>query len=101
MLKLIIMNDDHLIIANTRFKSRLLIGTGKYSSPQMMKASIKAAESEIMTVAIRRVDIDEKTDPFLSHIDPKSIIFMPNTSGARTAEEAIRLAQISVKPLLS
>ena len=88
------MKNDPLKIGGKTFSSRLLIGTGKFSSAEVMKSTIDAAGSEIMTVAIRRVDIDQKEDPFLSVIKPESIVFMPNTSGARTAEEAIRLAAI-------
>ena len=86
--------DDRLIIADQEFSSRLLIGTGKFPSMQSMQASIKAAGSEIITVALRRTDLENDQDDFLAHINPKDYVFMPNTSGARTAEEAIRLARI-------
>lgn len=84
-----------LIISNRLFSSRLFIGTGKFSSPDLMQASIEASGSELVTVAVRRVDLEDAQDSFLSVIDPKKYLFLPNTSGARTAEEAIRIAQIA------
>ena len=86
--------EDNLLIAGQRFKSRLLIGTGKFSSMESMQASIVEAGSEIITVALRRTDLENDQDDFLAHINPNDYVFMPNTSGARTAEEAIRLARI-------
>jgi thiazole synthase len=87
-------NNDSLKIAGKSLKSRLFIGTGKFSSPQVMKSAILAAESEVVTVAIRRTDLNNQEDSYLNYIDPKEFIFLPNTSGARTAEEAIRIARI-------
>jgi len=86
--------EDLLIIAKSKIKSRLLIGTGKYASPQIMQKSIEASEAEIVTTAIRRIDLDDTADPFVTFIDPKKYLFLPNTSGARDAEEAIKLAKI-------
>jgi thiazole synthase len=86
---------DKLQIADKTFNSRLLLGTGKFPSPEIMLKAIKAAESEIVTTAIRRVDLDNKQDSFLNYIDPKKYLFLPNTSGARDAEEAIRIAEIA------
>ncbi len=83
-----------LTIADQEFNSRLLLGTGKFSSPEIMKQAIEASGSEIITVALRRVDLDQEQDPFLSVISPKDFVFLPNTSGARTAEEAVRLARL-------
>ena len=59
-----------LIINKREFNSRLLLGTGKFASPQLMKESIEASETEIITTAIRRVDLNNKQDPFISIIDP-------------------------------
>lgn len=84
-----------LIIANQEFKSRLLVGTGKFSSPTAMKAAIEASEAEIITAAVRRVDLDNKEDSFLDVINPSKYLFLPNTSGARNAEEAVRIARIA------
>ena len=87
--------SDQLIIAGRQFSSRLLLGTGKFSSPEVMKQSVVASGSEIVTVAVRRVDLKDTHDSFLTHIDPKHYVFLPNTSGARTAEEAVRVARIA------
>lgn len=87
--------SDFLEIGNKKFKSRLLIGTGKFSSPALMRQSIEAAESEIITVAVRRVDIRNPRDSFLNTISPDKYLFLPNTSGARNADEAVRIAKIA------
>ena len=89
------MSKD-LIIASRHFKSRLMIGTGKFSSAKIMQEAVKAAQSEIVTVALRRVDIDNPDDDILNHID-KNILLLPNTSGAKDATEAVRLARIARK----
>ncbi len=86
--------SDQLRIGDRVFSSRLLLGTGKFSSPAVMKDAIAASGSEIITVALRRVDLENPGDAFLSVIDPASYVFLPNTSGARTAEEAVRIAKI-------
>lgn len=87
--------SDHLVIAGRQFTSRLFVGTGKFSSPAIMKESILASGSEVVTVAVRRVDLNDTQDSFLTHIDPKRFLFLPNTSGARNAEEAVRVARIA------
>ena len=86
---------DHLIIAGREFRSRLLVGTGKFASNREMVAAIEASESEIVTVALRRVDIDNPADSLLSHIDRQRYLLLPNTSGARDAAEAVRLARLA------
>ena len=86
---------DHLIIAGRQFNSRLLVGTGKFSSNQAMVAAMENSACEIVTVALRRVDIDNPQDSLLSHIDPDHYLLLPNTSGARDAEEAVRLARLA------
>lgn len=88
------MNTDYLVIAGRSFSSRLLIGTGKYASFELMKASIDASGSEIVTTALRRVDLSNPQDDFLNYIDPSKYLFLPNTSGARDAIEAVRLARL-------
>ena len=87
--------NDNLIIAGRSFSSRLLLGTGKFSSPDIMKQAITAAGSEIVTTAVRRVDLENPDDSFVTVIDPKDYLFLPNTSGARTADEAVRIAKIA------
>ena len=84
-----------LIIANRTFSSRLLIGTGKFSSNAAMVAAMEGSGCEIVTVALRRVDVDDPQDSLLSHIDRNKYLLLPNTSGARDAEEAVRLARLS------
>jgi thiazole synthase len=86
---------DKLVIAGRQFTSRLLIGTGKFSSSRVMTQAINAAGAEIVTVALRRVDITNKDDDMLSAIDRNKYLLLPNTSGARNADEAIRLARLA------
>ena len=88
-----------LRIADRTFTSRLLAGTGKYPSPEAMRDGLEASGTEIVTVALRRAELSGKSDPFaniLEFIDPKKYLLLPNTSGANTAEEAVRLARLAV-----
>jgi len=87
-----------LVIAGREFQSRLLVGTGKFSSPEAMRDALAASGTEIVTVALRRADLSGKKDPFaniLEFIDPKRYLLLPNTSGAMNAEEAVRLARLA------
>jgi thiazole synthase len=86
---------DKLIIAGKEFSSRLLVGTGKFASCEVMADAIEASGTEIVTVALRRVDIENKNDDMLRAIDVKKYLLLPNTSGARDAEEAVRLAKLA------
>ncbi|WP_027716859.1 thiazole synthase [Desulfuromonas sp. TF] len=86
---------DELIIAGRRFKSRLMVGTGKFASNEAMIAAMEGSGCEIVTVALRRVDIENPGDSLLSHIDRSRYLLLPNTSGARDAEEAVRLARLA------
>ncbi len=87
---------DSLIIAGRRITSRLFIGTGKFPSAGALRETIAASGSEIITVALRRVDLNQPDEQgILSAIDPKKQLILPNTSGARTAEEAVRLARLA------
>ncbi len=86
---------DPLVIAGRAFGSRLLLGTGKFSSPQTMAAAVAASGAEIVTVALRRVDLTRPEEDILSHLDREKILLLPNTSGARDAEEAVRLARLA------
>lgn len=89
-------HNDPLIIAGREFQSRLLIGTGKFPSAEALRKTIKASGTEIVTVALRRVDLkNPENDSILSVLDPKEVLILPNTSGARTAEEALKLARIA------
>lgn len=87
--------QDDLLIGNRNFKSRLFVGTGKFSSSLEMKKAIESSESEVVTVALRRVEIGNEEDDILSHIDRKKVLLLPNTSGARDANEAVRLAKLA------
>ncbi|KAA0258941.1 thiazole synthase [Deferribacter autotrophicus] len=89
------MFKNELIIANRTFKSRLMVGTGKFPNSEIMKKALEASETEIVTVALRRVDISNPQDDILSHIDTEKYLLLPNTSGARDAEEAVRLARLA------
>ena len=89
------MNKDPLTIAGRSFQSRLLVGTGKFSSSQVMKQAIEASGAEIVTVALRRVELENPQDSILAAIDTSRYLLLPNTSGARDAEEAIRLAKLA------
>ena len=90
------MTNDPLTIAGRTFNSRLMIGTGKFPSAESLKAAIEASGAEIVTVALRRVDLSApEKGSILSAIDPKRQLILPNTSGARTADEAVRLARMA------
>lgn len=88
-----------LVIAGREFRSRLILGTGKFSSPEAMRAALDASGAEMVTVALRRADLSGQRDPFaniLEFIDPKRYLLLPNTSGAMNADEAVRLARLAV-----
>lgn len=87
-----------LVIAGRQIRSRLFVGTGKFSSPQLMRDALEASGAEIVTVALRRADLSGKGDPFaniLDFVDPKRFLVLPNTSGAMNADEAVRLAKLA------
>ncbi|MCP4679447.1 MAG: thiazole synthase [Deltaproteobacteria bacterium] len=86
---------DNLIIAGRHFSSRLMVGTGKFAGNEIMAESIAASGSEIVTVALRRVDLSAPADNMLEAIDADKYLLLPNTSGARNADEAVRLAHIA------
>ncbi len=89
------MKDEPLIIAGRSFNSRLLVGTGKFSSGSLMAKAIEASGCDIVTVALRRVDLEDPQDDLLSYIDTSKYLLLPNTSGAKDAEEAVRLARLA------
>jgi thiazole synthase len=80
------------------FTSRLIVGTGKYRSFDEMKAAHRASGAEMVTVAVRRVPLDRKTESFLDHLDP-SLVILPNTAGCYTADEAVRTARLAREAL--
>ncbi|MEG0843949.1 MAG: thiazole synthase [Romboutsia sp.] len=87
---------DKLVLGGHEFDSRLLIGTGKYSSNEMLPKVIEESQSQIITMALRRVDLDNTEENILTHI-PKNITILPNTSGATNHMEAVRIARIARK----
>src|SRR4249920_3373172 len=90
--------NQSLVIAGRIFRSRLILGTGKFSSPEAMRDALDASGAEMVTVALRRADLSGKKDPFaniLEFIDPQRFLLLPNTSGARNAEEAVRLSRLA------
>ena len=87
---------DFLKIANKKFKSRLIVGTGKYKSFSECAKAIKYSGAEIVTVAVRRVNIFDKKKPLLmDYIDPKKITYLPNTAGCFTSEDALRTLRLA------
>lgn len=88
-----------LVIAGKEFNSRLIMGTGKYSSNQLMEDAIKASGAEMVTAALKRIDTGDAQDDMMVHIRNCNVTFLPNTSGARTAEEAILAAQLAKEAL--
>lgn len=87
--------SDRLRIAGREFRSRLLVGTGKFHSPGIMREAVNASDAEIVTVALRRVDLDSKEPNLLEFLDPERVLVLPNTSGAENADEAVRLARLA------
>ncbi len=95
-------NGDRLVIADREFSSRLIVGTGKYSSHEQTVAAVRASGAEMVTVAVRRVDLDaSKRDSLLHHLDPSEFFLLPNTAGCFTADEAIRYARLGREAGLS
>ncbi|WP_426295757.1 thiazole synthase [Dyadobacter endophyticus] len=88
-----------LTIADKTFRSRLFTGTGKFSSAQVMEEALLASASELVTVALRRVDVHDAGDDILSHLAHNHIHLLPNTSGVRTAKEAVFAAQLAREAL--
>jgi thiazole synthase len=87
-----------LTIAGRAFRSRLILGTGKFPSPESMRDAVAASGAELVTVALRRADLSGRKDPFaniLEFLDPERYLILPNTSGALNASEAVRLARLA------
>ena len=84
-----------LKIADKEFNSRLFLGTGKFGSSKQMEEAVLASGSELVTVALKRVDLETETDGLLAHLNHPTINLLPNTSGARNAKEAIFAAQLA------
>jgi thiazole synthase len=96
------MNDTPFVIAGRTFLSRLIIGTGKYSSHAVMKRAHEASGADMVTVAVRRVNISDRSrESLLDYIDTSTMFILPNTAGCYTADEAIRTARLGREAGLS
>lgn len=84
-----------LIIGGREFTSRLFVGTGKFRSNELMSAAIEASGTEMVTVAMKRIDMDNKDDDMLRHVVREGVQLLPNTSGVRNADEAVLAAQLA------
>jgi len=94
--------SGNLVIAGREFRSRLILGTGKYADFETMKAAHEASGTEMVTVAVRRIDIhDRRKASLLGHIDTEKIMLLPNTAGCYSAEDAIRYARLGREAGLS
>src|ERR1700683_913330 len=85
---------EPLVIAGRAFQSRLIVGTGKYKDGAETQAAIEASGAEMVTVAVRRVNLDRSTESLLDYIDPRRYFLLPSTAGCYTADEAIRAARL-------
>ena len=93
-----LLQNQPLVIAQKTFQSRLILGTGKFASPEAMRDALDASGTGIVTVALRRADLSGRKDPFaniLEFIDSKKYLLLPNTSGAMNSNEAVRLARLA------
>src|SRR6516164_3706211 len=86
---------DSFVIAGRKFRSRLIVGTGKYKSGQETARAIEASGAEMVTVAVRRVNLDRSKESLLDFIDPQKYFLLPNTAGCYTADEAVRAARLA------
>ncbi len=91
------MKEDNFFLQEKKFASRLILGSGKFSSNALMRETIIASKTEMVTMALRRIDLTNLEDDFLDAIKDLPIQFLPNTSGARNSSEAVRLATIARK----
>jgi len=90
------LSKDRFIIANKKFNSRLIVGTGKYKSMNECAKAVKLSGADIVTVAVRRVNITDKRKPLLmDYIDPKKITYLPNTAGCFNSDEALRTLRLA------
>lgn len=91
------LQTEPLQIADRQFESRLFVGTGKFPSPELMKSTLAHSGTSLVTVALKRVNLNEKEDPFadiLDFLEPEKYLIVPNTAGAMNAEEAVRIARL-------
>ena len=95
------LESDPLILAGRTFRSRLLVGTGKYRTFALMKEALDASGADVVTVAVRRVNLDRSSESMLDYIDTKRFMLLPNTAGCYTADDAIRAAMLGREAGLS
>ena len=88
------MAEDPLVIAGRAFRSRLITGTGKYPSFDVMRDAVVASECELVTIAVRRIDLDRDSEAITDWL-PEGVLLLPNTAGCETAEEAVRVARLA------
>jgi len=89
-------NNDLLVVAGHKFHSRLLVGTGKYANFNLTKTAIEASGAEIVTVAVRRVNLQNSQEPMLQdYLSPKKYTYLPNTAGCYTANDAVRTLRLA------
>ena len=89
-------NKDFLVISNKKYKSRLIVGTGKYRNFEECAKCVKLSGADIVTVAVRRVNIQDKKKPVLmDYINPKKITYLPNTAGCFTSSDALRTLRLA------
>jgi thiazole synthase len=93
--------EDILVLGGRTFNSRLLVGTGKYSSFALMKEALEKSGAEIVTVAVRRINLDHSSESLLDYVDLRRFVLLPNTAGCYTAEDAIRTARLGREAGLS
>jgi thiazole synthase ThiGH ThiG subunit len=89
---------EPLVIAGRTFQSRLFVGTGKFSSNELMRDALRACGTELVTVALKRADLTGQSDPFadiLDYLESDRYLVLPNTAGAMNAEEAVRIARLA------
>ena len=89
------MEPSNFKIGDRRFKSRLIVGTGKYASFEETRDAIAASGAEMVTLAVRRIELDKTKDSILNFLDPKTYSFLPNTAGCYTVKEAIMTCQLA------
>ncbi|MGH3024492.1 MAG: thiazole synthase [Gaiellaceae bacterium] len=89
------VDHDAFVVAGREFRSRLLTGTGKYDTFETMRDALDASGSEIVTVAVRRIDLDAQGDDDITAFLPEDVLLLPNTSGCETADEAVRTARLA------
>src|SRR5512137_217126 len=87
--------NDKLVIAGREFNSRLMVGTGKYASNEQMVQSLEASGAQVITVAVRRVNLDRSKESLLDFIDLKKYTLLPNTAGCYTADDAVRTCRLA------